>query len=157
MSKHSATVITGTVCGCCNAASSKGRDCNTRSPAGYGKLLTFLSELPFARSEPCLSSHPGEHQDSWGRQTSVLLTKNLEHAGDSHVPSTVAYHGSCGLERWEICGQKWKRQHRNYNIVIPSEHEMFLQEIPDDDEGLPNPLLPLRNLLLKWYWSICKE
>lgn len=34
---------------------------NTRSPAGYGKLLTFLSELPFARGEPCLSSHPGEH------------------------------------------------------------------------------------------------
>lgn len=40
---------------------SKGRSCNTGSPVGCGRLIEFLSGLPFANGETCLSSHSGEH------------------------------------------------------------------------------------------------
>lgn len=37
--------------------------------------------------------------------------------------------------------------------MIPSEYEMFLQEVPADDKGLGNPLLPLRKLSVKSIWE----
>lgn len=41
---------------------------------------------------------------------------------------------------------RMKEAEKNRNIVIPSEYEMFLQEVPAVAEGLRDPLLPLRKL-----------
>lgn len=37
--------------------------------------------------------------------------------------------------------------------MIPTKYEMFLQEVPADDKGLGNLLLPLRKLSVKTIWE----
>lgn len=75
----------------------------------------------------------------------------MGHVCDNHVPPAVTYHGNCvfragksGLENAEK---------RNGNIMIPTKYEMFLQEVPADDKGLGNLLLPLRKLSVKTIWE----